>query len=236
MNLFFPVDCPVCGKYGGVAARNGLCGKCRVLFKPVNALGCVFCGRPMSTGSVELCRLCKNKSSHLDYFYTVFHYESAVREVIKKFKYGNASYLGGFLSEYLINFFCDVIAEEVSNAVIVPVPLHPQRLKERNYNQSEIIAAFLSKSSGIKMEAQALKRVKKTKPQFISGRSERFENMKGAFEPGKRIAWAENIILLDDVATTGATMQEAAKALRKVSRAKIIALVLAHGRLKRGKV
>lgn len=235
LNLFFPANCPSCGKYGGIYSRETLCEGCRNLIKPVNLKGCSFCGKPMVSGDA-FCKWCARRNSHIDYFYTVFYYESVVRDIIRKFKYGNREYLGSVLSEYLIDFFNCAFSGKFENAVIIPIPLHKDKLKVRGFNQSEIIASYLSKATGIKMESKALIRIKNTKPQFVKKRCQRFDNLKGAFMCCKKLSCSKDIILVDDVATTGATMQEAAKTLKSVVSSNIIALALAHGRFKRGKV
>ncbi len=114
--------------------------------------------------------------------------------------------------------------------LIIPVPLHRIKLRERGFNQTEHLGRHLSRAAGIKFAPRALWRVKNTAPQYTKDREERFLNLKDAFRADKKKVGRRSILLIDDVSTTGATMQAAAKALKKAFAARVAALVLAHGR------
>jgi ComF family protein len=119
-----------------------------------------------------------------------------------------------------------------SNVVFVPIPLHKAKLRKRGYNQAELLARGLGRKFGIRV-VDCLERVKSTKTQVGFSQKERAENIKGAFAVKQRyqpsLKAFEQIILIDDVLTSGATLKEAAKVLKKAGGGKVFALTLAHG-------
>ncbi len=230
LNLFFPVNCASCGDYVTLTSEPGVCGECISEIAPIYKCGCRFCGRPVAS-KVKFCRVCRGQKSYIDDFYTAFYYEGKLRSIIKKYKYGNARYLDKFLSSYLAGLFKKCIPLYKENSIIVPVALHQSKLKQRGFNQSGALAVRLSAALGIKNVPRALKRLRDTEPQYTKNRKERFENIKDAFSARAGLCFGKDIILIDDVSTTGATMQQAAAALKSAGAEKITAITIAHGRL-----
>ena len=209
-------------------AKDGVCFSCLSDIAPVNADGCRFCGRPQTSSSGR-CKNCINRHSDIDEFYTAFYYEGPIKNLIKKYKYDNALYLERFLSGYLVNLFKSRISDHFEEGFIVPLPLHKSKLKKRGFNQSQNLASRLSERVGVKTAPRFLKRVRNTSPQYTCKRRERFKNIEGAFKASPKCA-GHNIILIDDISTTGATIQQAAMVLKKCGAEKITAVTIAHGR------
>lgn len=113
------------------------------------------------------------------------------------------------------------------DAVLVPVPLHPRRQKERGYNQSELLAKAVGRRTGLAM-VRALKRVRYTSPQAHQDGTGRWANIKDAFEPTPSLCSTGVVVLVDDVCTTGATIEECASVLRSHGAEKVVALVFAR--------
>lgn len=149
-----------------------------------------------------------------------------IDELIHYLKYNGIREIAPILGEFLLKRVKSLSIEK--DFVIVPVPLHHQRERERGYNQSELLAKDLSQRMGLKI-FKGLKRIRKTKSQVeTKGKKERFKNLKGAFTLfGKA---PEKAILLDDVLTTGATMNEVAKTLLRRGTKKVIGIVVATAR------
>ena len=155
----------------------------------------------------------------------------ALRELIHCLKYnkftGARNTIRALIKKYLSEI--DLVAETGKDAILIPIPLHPARRRERGFNQSEIIATELSRLTGLRVDSTILCRVKNIKPQ-IEKRSEeaRKENVKDAFEinPIGYSLLAKNLILVDDVYTSGATMNEAIRALKHAGAKNIFGFVI----------
>lgn len=168
----------------------------------------------------------------------IFDYHNkAIRNLIWKFKYRNArdvaKLFGGLLYDEIIDEIGnDLRVRSDENFLLIPIPLHKDRLRERGYNQSELLTREIIKCDSnkiLKIAGDALIRSRKTLPQAKSQkRAHRFENLRGAFVANKEIAQGKHIILIDDVTTTGATLSEARKALLAARAKTVRAYTIAH--------
>jgi len=150
-----------------------------------------------------------------------------VRNALVRFKYYGAFHAARALSEMLIETF-DRHFEPREFNLIVPVPIHPRRLFQRGFNQTVVMAEKLSSATGIPLDRRSLKKIKDTPPQVGLPRPERIKNLKGSFgvHHASRIRDAK-VLIVDDVATTGSTIREAAKTVMRAGAARVDALVLA---------
>ncbi|MGB2580340.1 MAG: hypothetical protein WBC83_01465 [Minisyncoccia bacterium] len=172
----------------------------------------------------------------------IFDYQNPVmRKVIWRFKYRNARdiamYFGKQLYEEILNELGDELDASIrplgtNSFLLVPIPLHKKRLRERGYNQSELLASEIIKhdiGKILQVETRALKRMQNTKPQAKSEkRASRFKNLCGAFTATPSIVRGKHIILIDDVTTTGATFSEARKTLLRAGARSVRAYAIAH--------
>jgi ComF family protein len=150
-----------------------------------------------------------------------------VRNALVRFKYYGALHAARALSDLLIEtFFRDLKPNEFS--MIVPVPIHPRRLLQRGFNQTVVLAERLSQATSIPLDRRSLLKIKDTPPQVGLPRPERIKNLKGSFgvRSSSRIKDAK-VLIVDDVATTGSTIREAAKTVMRGGAARVDALVLA---------
>ncbi|MBQ9201635.1 MAG: ComF family protein [Bacteroidales bacterium] len=204
LDLIFPPLCPVCGDLL-TAGEPCLCAACRYAL-PRTRFEDFRCNKAVDrlAGKVRF-----------DRAYAFFHYtkESSVQCLIERFKYQGegrlASYLGQLAGRDLSmrRFFEGM-------DLLVPVPLHPSRQRQRGYNQSELIAGGLSLQAGLPVSAEALCRLVRTETQTRKGLWERQVNTQGVFEaPRPELIQGKHVLLVDDVLTTGATMQACAEAL-----------------------
>jgi len=214
LNFFFPLQCVICGKSLAADNRNRVCGDCWS--------GIIYLNRPIDI------RLT------LERIWSVGVYEGVLKELIHQFKYKEKKYLANPLGKLLVDFVGKYLKGERFD-YIVPIPLDKARQRKRGYNQAELLARVLAEGIDKPVLTHIVERRKKTKPQFGLKRDERFENLSGAFEVSR--SWKENItpimgktiLLLDDLATTGATLDECAKALKRAGASEVYGLVLAHG-------
>ncbi len=148
-----------------------------------------------------------------------------MREAIHRFKYSNSQDLVAPLGEMMVSYWQEV---SFSADLIIPVPLHTRRLRERGYNQAALLARELGKGVGLPVLEDALVRVRETSPQVDLNAKERQENVRGAFHcPTDRLA-GKSVLLVDDVYTTGATLEACSLALKQQGVGTVWALTLAR--------
>ena len=217
LNLFLPPRCLKCGKV--LKDDRGLCSHCMSEINFITEPYCYQCGHPFEFLEEKkgklLCGNClKSKRSVFRYSRSAFAYDESSRKLILDFKFHDHTENAKFLAQTM--FVCgeDIFKEGID--LIIPVPLHYSRLVGRRYNQSAFLAKELSKISGINFDNLNLVRHKKTRPQVELSGAERRRNVKDVFSVKyhQKIKGLR-ILLIDDVLTTGATLQECAKALRK---------------------
>lgn len=204
----FPPTCLLCGDTG--TAGRDLCRPCAESL-PLNHPACPRCARSLPFETDTPCGLCQRRQPAFDRSFALFRYEEPVRHLIKALKfharYPCARLLGELMADALTG-------QEDLPKLIIPIPLHPSRYRHRGHNQSLEIARALSHRLHIPLELQSCIRAKATQPQTELKAKERLRNVRHAFAVVRPIA-AEHVAILDDVITTGATVNELAKALRK---------------------
>lgn len=221
-----PVPCPACQRRRG--DEPGLCRSCLEKIARAVAPLCNTCGRPVR-GEADVCRQCAARRR----FFTVARaptvYDGAMKDYIHRFKYGSERELGLALGVLLGRF---LERERTLWPVdgIVPVPLHPQRLEDRGFNQAEVLAKVAGDWVGRPVWADALQRTRTTETQTRLSARERRDNVKGAFRPWRVEKPAgKHVLLVDDVLTSGATADEAARTLLKAGALSVNVLCLAVG-------
>lgn len=190
----------------------------------------MVCARPFisSSGDPHTCESCLRKRPFFHALGAPYLYEGSLQKAIHLYKYGGRSGLVTFLGPLAASFAREWRpAQEVS--LIMPVPLHPRRLRTRGFNQSKLLAEFVSEELGARLDFLTLRRVKDTVPQTGLGKDERRKNVRRAFtlkEPDR--VSGRTVLVVDDVATTGNTLNECARVLLKAGAEKVLALVVAR--------
>ncbi len=175
----------------------------------------------------RLCRICRETHLTIDGIRAVAYFEGNLRSAIHRFKYDGAQALAGPLAQLLVEYQKD---NQLPADVIVPVPLHPHREAERGYNQSALLARVLSSHLGVPATETALARVRATTPQVSLDAIERHSNVAGAFRARVHEVTGRRVLLIDDVCTTGATMESCSQALKSAGARSVWGLALARGR------
>ena len=170
---------------------------------------------------------------HFSYARAAVVAKTAVLEAIHQFKYSRALWFENFLAELLIAEAAPVLRTRAAGQrwdYIVPVPLHPLKQREREFNQAELLAAQLSRATGVSLNVPVLQRVKSTATQTKLRRDQRSVNMRGAFEvkPGIKLD-DKKVVVVDDVFTTGATTNDCARALRVAGAGEVCVWTVARG-------
>lgn len=201
-----------------------LCEKCLERL-PFNKTYCQVCGTPINDMGV-VCDHCRERKYNFNYSRSVFLYDGEIINLIHNLKYNNAKYLKEPLSNLLLKYFNE--HSEFSDVdFVVPVPLSAKRYKWRGYNQSELLLYSFSKNN-IEVRTDVIERVRDTECQTDKTREERLKNLEKAFEVKNKLSVkGKNIVVVDDVFTTGTTINECAKALKKAGANKVIGFTLA---------
>jgi len=203
LDLVFPPRCACCKKFGA-----WLCEACLSGFRRVQPPFCTRCGEILSYGS--LCARCRTSPPRIEAVRSVLQFEGGVRQAVHQFKYDGLSVLaeplGGLMAAYLQEY-------PLGAEVVVPVPLHRKRVRDRGYNQSALLAQVVAAEHAVAVDTHTLIRQRATVPQVGLSVEGRVRNVKDAFVcTGNELA-GKDVLLIDDVCTTGSTLESCADAL-----------------------
>lgn len=218
VDVIFPPVCASCKSVGEL-----LCSACREKIVWVREPVCDKCGRSLSFSSEE-CLSCLQEPLSLHQIRTATFYEGPVADTIKKFKYEGFFALAQPLAALMLAAWP---LWQTPVDLVIPIPLHAARQRERGYNQSEMLARIMEQDLGWRVEPAALKRVRRTRPQVGLNSAERQANVQGAFVTDPTLIEGKQLLLIDDVRTTGATLVAAADILLAAGAASVSAYCLA---------
>lgn len=231
--VLFPAPCRICGGLLTTANLIPVCDSCLGSFQSIGPPMCQCCGRPFvspvaAQAAQPLCRLCRTGAYAFDQARSYGAYDNALSSAVVLLKYEGVKRLGDWFAGRLAELVKGY-AEEWRVDMVIPVPLHAGRLRERGYNQAELIAKPLAKKLGLPFGSYLLVRTKPRPAQLILSRSERWTSVRGAYatRPGARVDNLR-ILLVDDVLTTGATLDACSRALRRGGAAAVFAATVAR--------
>jgi ComF family protein len=230
VDLIYPAACLHCGAALGENVRD-LCPDCRAALLDDPHATCPRCASTLGPNlpAADHCTKCRNQSFAFDRAVRLGPYEGLRREVILKLKHSANEGLAEVVGEAWAAERIAVIRNHGIDAV-VPVPLHWRRRWTRGYNQAESLAAAWAKALDVPIQRRWLKRIRPTPLQTTLSATARRDNVYGAFRAARTAKLRGAVVLLvDDVMTTGATANEAAKALKKGGAARVIVAALGHG-------
>jgi ComF family protein len=224
LDVVFPPVCIRCRKIGSL-----LCRSCLRQLVPAGDRICFRCGRQWEQAvfpaAAATCSTCREEPSPLQQMRAPLMYIEPASEIVHRFKFDGYFALAGPLAAIMADRWPNW---ETPPDLILPIPLHPKRLRRRGYNQSALLARSLAAVRGIGYQEDALARIRHTVPQVGLGPVERAENVKNAFAIKRDLIDGRNILLIDDVLTTGATMRSAAETLLGGGVASVSAYCLAR--------
>lgn len=236
VNLLYPPLCGICNKklLTGQEAALLICKDCLAKIKKNPPPHCKKCGRSLCglTDNIETCWECFDRNFYFERSWSGFFYEGVVKEALHLLKYSGKIFLSNLFSNLLIQFLKNNI--EILEGIdgVISVPLHSVKLREREFNQAHILVEVITKEFKLKDLSRCLKRTKVTRPQSELDKKERFNNVKGTFEipvSTYEVVCGKNILIVDDIFTTGATLNECARVLKKAGVKKIRCLTFARG-------
>lgn len=232
VDIVYPKKCLACAKKLETRAKDDfICGQCWGEIKINTPPFCRLCGKRLDIkrSFKNICASCVRKPLGFDRAFSPCAYEGVLKELIHNFKYRNKDYLGPMLSRLMIDFIREYNLEMDYLDLIVPMPLSKARLREREFNQAEILGKHIAMEFDKELECSALLRPFSRKPQAELKHDERFANVSGSFALNKKIPLrGKNILLIDDVLTTGSTASEAAQTLKKGGANIVFVLTLAN--------
>lgn len=215
--LLYPPTCLLCGARG--RTRLDLCNGCLAAL-PAVVNPCRGCGAPLPSGAGEICGRCQRRPTRFDSIVVPFHYAHPMDWLVQRLKFQGRLAHARLLGELLARA---VTASGLqAPALVLPVPLHSARLRERGFNQAEEIARHVARRLHLSLGSRCLGRHKATAAQMGLPASQRRANVRGAFviNAPERIAGC-HVALVDDVVTTGSTVDELARALKRSGAARV---------------
>ena len=215
VSLLYPSTCTICRKH--VRAGEYLCDGCESKIVRIVPPFCETCSEPFE-GSINTafsCANCAHRTIHFDAAVAAYRGRSVVRDVIHEFKYNRQMHLRHLVARWLRAALDDERLRDRQFDIIVPVPLHPARQRERGFNQASLLAELLAAHTSIPCKPM-LKRIRYTTTQTALDRFERIENLHNAFRLRKKTdVRGLRVLLIDDVLTTGSTLSECARVLKR---------------------
>ena len=225
LQLLFPRRCPVCDEIVRPYGQK-ICPGCRKKLKLLTPPWCLQCGKKLREEG-DLCLDCRRRSHNFVRGRALYEY-SGVAASIYRLKYGKRQEYAEFFGEEMAYYLGDFI-RQVRPDALIPVPLHRKRCAKRGYNQSELLAEALGRRLGIPVYGKLLRRVKNTAPLKKQNPLERQNNLKKAFIIRQNDVKLDTIIIVDDIYTTGSTVDEVADVLKRHGARKVYVVTLACG-------
>jgi len=223
-NLLFPSSCALCacGLAGVKEIRESLCGQCSLSIEPINEPVCNVCGKPL-VSEINICLPCRNSEEvgrSYERLWVLFPYTGKYRKLLTSYKFAKNLCLANFFAEKIFDLIQKI--PELKDAVVVPVPPRPGKIKETGWDQVEYLVKKLKKNFNFTV-SKCLKRLK-SKAQKSLNRADRMENLKGKIYFNGKVL--ETALLIDDVITTGSTMEVCARTLKEAGAQKVYGICL----------
>ncbi len=229
INAVYPVRCPVCDKI--VSADRLVCEGCKRMYSPVLEPYCLKCGKQL-TDNNEVCYDCERRKHSYERGFALYNYNVATRRSIIAFKYKGRAEYAHFFATQIAQKYYNVFKRYKINAVL-PVPIHKERQRLRGYNQAGLIVDYLCEITGFMNLDGFLIRDKNTLPLKELDDVERRRNLLNAFVINKEFSipkGIENVLIVDDIYTTGTTVDVCTKVIKSEIKCKVYFVVLAIGR------
>ena len=226
LGLLFPRRCPICDEIAPVGEK--ICLDCIKKVKYTGSQTCMRCGKPVESKRVEYCYDCSRKQHNFCQGKSVFLYAGGMKESMYRFKYQNKREYADFYAAEAMQLYGKWLHERQVE-VIVPIPMYTAKKRLRGYNQAEVFAEALGRESGIPVKKNLAERIRNTVPQKKLNDIDRKKNLKGAFKISQDIVKYKKVLLVDDIYTTGSTMDAVAGELRTAGIDKIYFLCISIG-------
>ncbi len=220
VDLLFPKRCVGCDVEGAF-----LCGECHDDLPTLEPPYCFICSQPGDL-MMRLCARCWERPLQIDGIRSPYRFEGAIRNAVHSLKYRNLRAMAPVLAGLLANF---VVSQSIEADLLVPAPLHPRRERSRGYNQTLLLAKETGALLDVETSSDALRRVQNTPSQAsVSSEDERLANVANAFQAEPDLVGGKRVMILDDVCTTGSTLEACSLALKAAGALSVQGLTLAR--------
>jgi len=234
VRFFFPPVCTICGARL-TEGEQVICDRCRNDLVPVLEPFCRRCGNPAVARKSDTCRLCRAVEPAFDRARSATFYAGPAEQLVRELKYGERLEVAPVAARLMFLYRERFLAFETLD-LVVPVPLHSSRLRERGFNQAELIARHFARLADAPILTDAVVRVRPTQSQTRLSFEERIENVRDAFRPsesGGGQLEGKSVFLIDDVCTTGSTGSACAKALKQAGAERVVLFTFARASMGR---
>ena len=233
LDIIYPVRCPICEEII-IPKGEKICTPCKEKLQYVCEPRCKKCSKPIEQEEKEYCSDCGRKDFHFEKGFAVWVYDDNMRRSIANFKYHNKKENAGFYVQEVIKHYGESI-QKLTPDVIVPIPIHQSKYFERGYNQAEILAKGIGKELGLPVLSRLLIRNKKTLPQKKLSDKERLRNLQEAFRFNEKEAMKytniiSKVLLVDDIYTTGSTIEACTNVMKSHGIAEVYFVDLCIGK------
>ena len=222
----YPDRCPVCDK---ALFGEEICPGCLPKLKYVRQPSCMRCGKPLEDEAKEYCSDCSGGKHWFVQGKAVWVHQGAVSQMLYRYKYENRRDYTDFLASQASAKYGKWIKMRGIDC-IMPIPLHKKKQNQRGYNQAELLARQISQNVHIPIDAHCLIRTRNTVPQKELSDKERKKNLKNAFKIRRNVVQYKKVLLVDDIYTTGSTIDAAAQALQKAGAEEVYFLCMSIGK------
>lgn len=229
LEAVFPDKCVICHDILKKRGTGALCRACRRQLHPVAEPRCKRCSKSLEISEEELCGDCRGKDFYVKKGMALYSYDRMMQTAIANFKYGGELSCGAYFAGELVKRYGTWV-KDLSPEVILPVPVHKKKLRFRGFNQAEYMAAQIGMELGIPVTGDYLIRTENTRPQKGLDVRARIENLQRSFAVIQTGRPYRNVLLVDDIYTTGATLEACGKALKEAGTNRIYFLCLCIGR------
>lgn len=226
-DLVYPRRCPICET--PVERKGEACLDCICRLKYITSPFCMICGKQLDDEMLEVCGDCREKRHDFIRGVAAFAYTKEIKQSMYRFKYDGQRDYAFFYADTLFKLRGHIIAGWKPD-VIVPVPLHRKRYIKRGYNQAALLAYRLGEQLGIPVDEKLISREKNTLPQKELNDKERAKNTKNAFHVNTNIVKYKKVLLIDDIYTTGATLDACVRAMKQIHNVDVYFAAVCIGR------
>lgn len=224
LRLLYPNTCPLCGR----VTEREVCPDCAREVLPLREPLCKKCGKPIGSDQEEFCRDCSRTRHYFDEGRALWLHRKQAAWSIYQFKFHNRRIYAGFYASEMARIYEGYIRKR-DISLIVPIPLGRKKRRSRGFNQAEILAEKLSGKLQIPLDADHLVRWRDTRPQKSLDPAARRENVRGIFQWTGRSLAGQKVLLIDDIYTTGSTLDSASRTLKKAGAEKVYFLTISIG-------
>lgn len=229
INIFFPRHCPVCQEIVRPWGQL-ICPECVKKLEPVRPPVCLKCGKELEHERMEYCFDCSRHPRSFERNFALLNYNEAASDSMASVKYRNRREYLDFYGNALCLKYGKLI-RQIQPDALVPVPVHPSRMRTRGFNQAQVLAERMGERLKIPVCADGLRRSKKTLPQKELNPQERLKNLEQAFEPGKLPQGVKTVIVVDDIYTTGSTLEACTRVLKRMGVQKVYGVTICVGEM-----